>query len=273
MENKEIERLGQSGEKNSCQSNSHDKHELGLLCSYFDEDPHIYAYGDLEDVESKLDALLPALQQCDRPDMYAIVGNTLVILEHFAFDASRETSKKGIERIRKEREAHAKMWEYASQGNIPSENVVKVGAELSSRVWQGNFEKHFDSHYSKIGRYFENAAKKAVAKGLVSKTESITNYRTGFFIEEEFPPFMELKGDLRRVRYAETKQFLDFYSTRPMVDFILYGTLLGEKRCVYYIDHSHTISREKAFDLGDENLKMANNMNRNERISSFLVAF
>ena len=58
-----------------------------------------------------------------------------------------------------------------------------------------------------------------------------------------------------------------------MVDFILYGTLLGEKRRVYYIDHSHTISREIALDLGDENLKMANSMNRNERISSFLVDF
>ena len=79
--------------------------------------------------------------------MYAIVGRTLVIIEHFAFDASRETKRGGMEQIRKDRRAKAEMEEEIKSGKTEAMIVERVGAELTFFDWKLNFEYHFDSHY------------------------------------------------------------------------------------------------------------------------------
>ena len=248
--------------------NSHEKNELNLLASYFDESPSILYYGEPGDITDKWPSFLSQLRQYDSPDMYAIVDDTLVIMEHFVFDASRETKSKGMERIRKDREAHAKLWENATKGNMPAVVVTQAGETMSLQSWQKNFERHFDSHYAKIGQYVENG-KKAASMKQPSKTEGIVSCKIGFFIEEEFPPILEINGTLREARYIETKQFLDFFRDKTKVDFILYGTQYDGHRSVFYIDHKHTADRDKAFDLEDKNINISN-INKNEHTFYFL---
>ena len=99
----------------------HEKDERSALFEYLDDnDCTIYSYDEAQNEVHELETILAGLQKYDSPDMYAIVGNMLVIIEHFVFDASRETKRKGMERIRKDREAHAKMWADVMNGNIPA---------------------------------------------------------------------------------------------------------------------------------------------------------
>ena len=114
-----------------------------------------------------------------------------------------------------------------------------------------NFEKHFGSHYAKIGQYIENEKKAANMEQSI-ETEEIVRCKTGFFIEEEFPPILDINGTLREVRYMETKQFLDFFRDKIKVDFILFGT-------------QYTADRDTAFDLRNGNINIAN-INKNEHI-------
>lgn len=154
----------------------HEKDERSALFEYLDDnDCTIYSYGEAQNEVHELETILAGLQKYDSPDMYAIVGNMLVIIEHFAFDASRETKRKGMERIRKDREAHAKMWADVMNGNIPAVIVTQARETLSLHIWQMNFEKHFGSHYAKIGQYIENAKKAANMEQSI-ETEEIVTY-------------------------------------------------------------------------------------------------
>ena len=115
----------------------HEKDERSALFEYLDDnDCTIYSYGEAQNEVHELETILEGLQKYDSPDMYAIVGNMLVIIEHFAFDASRETKRKGMERIRKDREAHAKMWADVMNGNIPAVIVTQARETLSLHTWQ-----------------------------------------------------------------------------------------------------------------------------------------
>ena len=68
----------------------HKKDERSALFEYLDDnDCTIYSYGEAQNEVHELETILAGLQKYDSPDMYAIVGNMLVIIEHFAFDASR----------------------------------------------------------------------------------------------------------------------------------------------------------------------------------------
>lgn len=247
----------------------HEKDERSILYGYLDNNHCIYSYGEAQNEANELEAILANLQSCDFPDMYAIVGRTLVIIEHFAFDASRETKRGGMEQIRKDRRAKAEMEEEIKSGKTEAMVVERVGAEPTFFDWKLNFENHFDSHYAKIDRYIENA-KNEVCKNQLVKAGTLDSYRVGFFIEEEFPPIVEIGEKQHELHYSETKQFLDFYSGKSRVDFILFGTYHGGCPRLIYVDHSHTIDTCKAVDLQADDVRMSR-INKNEVVVRFVV--
>lgn len=247
----------------------HEKDERSILYGYLDNNHCIYSYGESQNESNELEAILANLQSCDFPDMYAIVGRTLVIIKHFAFDASRETKRGGMEQIRKDRRAKAEMEEEIKSGKTEAMVVERVGAELTFFDWKLNFENHFDSHYANIDRYIENA-KNEVCKNQLVKAGTLDSYRVGFFIEEEFPPIVEIGEKQHELHYSETKQFLDFYSGKSRVDFILFGTYHGGCPRLIYVDHSHTVDTCKAVDLQADDVRMSR-INKNEVVVRFVV--
>ena len=61
----------------------HEKDERSALFEYLDDnDCTIYSYGEAQNEVHELETILEGLQKYDSPDMYAIVGNMLVIIEH-----------------------------------------------------------------------------------------------------------------------------------------------------------------------------------------------
>ena len=113
-------------------------------------------------------------------------------------------------------------------------------------------------------------AKNEVCKNQLVKAGTLDSYRVGFFIEEEFPPIVEIGEKQHELHYSETKQFLDFYSGKSRVDFILFGTYHGGCPRLIYVDHSHTIDTCKAVDLQADDVRMSR-INKNEVVVRFVV--
>ena len=232
------------------------------------DSPHLYCFGCGSDIAKGLKRIFSNRHKCDSPDIYAIVDNTLVIIEHFAFDASREVKHGGMERIKKDRQARAKIEEAMEQGLTEAKVLELVGAELSFSNWTLNFENLFDSHYNKIDKYILNAKNKA-QKEQPNEAGNIDTYKVGFFIEEEYPPIVNRNGKLHELNYYETKQFLNFYSNKSRVDFILFGTCFDSRRRLVYIDHNYAVDSAKAIDLQSNDVRMSH-INRNEIAFSFV---
>ena len=98
----------------------HEKDERSILYGYLDNNHCIYSYGESQNESNELEAVLANLQSCDFPDMYAIVGRTLVIIEHFAFDASRETKRGGMEQKWRKKSNREKLRRWSSSELVPS---------------------------------------------------------------------------------------------------------------------------------------------------------
>ncbi len=242
--------------------NSHEKNELGLLQAYLKKDPRIFTYGQTGDISKELHSFVPNLRQCDSPDMYAIVGDTLFILEHFAFDASHESKNGGMEQLKKDRTAKAQMNIGLKQGKEEVTVLERVGVKLSFFDWQLNFENHFNSHYAKISKYIENANNE-VKKNIPCRCLKVNYHKVGFFVEEASPPIVNIGKKLRELNYFETKQFLDFFSAKTLVDFILFGTYRDGHSQLIYVDHAHSIDIIHAVDLQSDDVSMSH-INQNE---------
>jgi len=101
--------------------------------------------------EDDLSQALHQLKSFDRPDMYAILKDKIIIIEHFEFDAS-VCSRKGMKGIKEERLLDHRIF------SIPIGNEFHVGKgdyPISLANWQANFDMTFDSHYNKIPAYKE----------------------------------------------------------------------------------------------------------------------
>ena len=79
-------------------------------------------YDDCKYEQSACKQLLPYLQGFEAPDMIAISGKELLILEHFSFDGSKET-RKGMIGHRQEKNAEQELEQYFE--TVKSDNTYK----------------------------------------------------------------------------------------------------------------------------------------------------
>ena len=133
--------------------------------------------------EDDLSQALHQLKSFDRPDMYAILKDKIIIIEHFEFDAS-VCSRKGMKGIKEER----LLDHHISSAPIGNEfHVGKGDYPISLANWQANFDMTFDSHYNKIPAYKEairNKGRNFFDKPIV----------VGFFIENQYSPIVYNHG-------------------------------------------------------------------------------
>lgn len=176
--------------------------------------------------DEELNEVLLNLVQFERPDMYAVLDDKVVLLEHFEFDASY--SKKKGSMVGKQTEAHLKRErnKLVRNGEIKFE---KIEYKKSFDFWQTNFERCFKKHYGKIAEYKENAGRVVELKG--------KPVLVGFFIEDQYPLYITVKNRLPGIcPYVFTMQFADYFNQHPDVDFILYIYYDRIPRIIY-LDH------------------------------------
>ena len=78
----------------------------------------------------ELNTILHNLVPFERPDMYAFLGERLVLLEHFEFDASRRT-RKGMNGLEKERRTEEELVQHEL---IQKENLTKISYPRNSFI-------------------------------------------------------------------------------------------------------------------------------------------
>lgn len=203
--------------------------------------------------EEELREMLNALQQFERPDMYAIVGNKVYILEHFVFDASLEEEGTGMEGIKKERLLSQRADKAVPDGEW---HIDKAVYPISLANFQRNFEAHFKDHYEKIEEY----------KGSVlgQKLES-GNYEliVGFWVENQYPPLFQIGSRFSgELYYFSTKQFSNLLLEHSKIDFMLFGCNCNGPQ-LFYIDRFTLCPKSQQIDLMSEGISLSH-LNQNE---------
>lgn len=156
----------------------------------------------------------------DCPDMYSLVNNEVLIIEHFEFDSSNKNKKGSSARVeiaRVKREFNKKSDSF--NGNILIQDD-KIDTNNSAENYIENFTNVFDSHYSKIDLYKENISK----IGVVNDT---TKIKTCFFIEDTTPlgNFINENGNPRCVNLFYIKEYLDIFKKSDKVDCVFFWLL------------------------------------------------
>ena len=106
-----------------------------LIRDYLCKNPTAINWGYYVMSEDDLSQALHQLKSFDRPDMYAILKDKIVIIEHFEFDAS-VCSRKGMKGIKEER----LLDHHISSAPIGNEfHVGKGDYPISLANWQANF--------------------------------------------------------------------------------------------------------------------------------------
>ena len=132
--------------------------QMHLINDYLCLNPSLIQYGGFGNIAfSDLERALHMMRSFDRPDMYAILENRIVILEHFQFDASRET-RKGMRGKQEENRLQILMNAVPPDGEF---HIEKSEYSLSLEDWVDNFETHFQKHYDKIDAYIERVKMEA----------------------------------------------------------------------------------------------------------------
>ena len=191
--------------------------------------------------EEDCDKMFQRLVPSERPDMYAELDDKIIILEHFEFDASRNT-RKGM----KGREEEARLEQRLSA--VPMDCSMHIDAaryETSLQDWQVNFEHTFRKHYDRIDAY-----KEAVTERTGNCGKPIL---VGFLIEQELSPFVNIGYKPDELPYFKTTQFAEVIQNSPKLDFVMFcGYLGGVARITYRDREALNKDRNRLVDLSDE---------------------
>lgn len=149
-----------------------------------------------------------------RPDAYTVIGNDMLLLEHFQFDNTK-TTKKGSEQHKiaaKSEQKFKKKLVKDGDFAVLDEDVKKKGT-----YYIENFRAQFDSHYGKIDEY------KTEMREVLKK--DFKNIYMGFLIEDA-SPLGSLYWNNHKMcclDLLQTKEFLDIFEKASKLDFALFS--------------------------------------------------
>ena len=194
------------------------KNDIQILFNKYlsDEINDIRFYGS-----NRLAYLTPFLENIishDAPDGYAIINNTILLVEHFEFDSSIAKNKKGsqnrmeIARVKRENNSHDKI-----NCNYTTDNYIR------------NAIKNFENHYNRIEHYIENLKKEKVIKPHME----IKNL---FLIEDA-----TILGNIdintkRSFSILHCDMFLNKLKNANKLDYILAFNSFGQNNFIWYLD-------------------------------------
>lgn len=217
---------------------SGDRGELKHIFDHYfsPENASIHFYGD-ED-KCRIKEILPffsLLIPFNHPDGYAATDDEFIIFEHFEFDSSRGTKRKGSKQRRSEADDSR-----AFDAVIPTKEgseyhgVLDVSCSIDS--YRENFLRSFADHYSEIPEY----VKTLKCKGLLTDTQNIT---TIFFIEDTsiFGNAYDTDSwDATNIPLIllHCDFFLDVFENSPDMDCVVFGSTYYREKQLWYIDHS-----------------------------------
>ena len=155
------------------------------------------------------------IESFELPDAYVKVNDQILIIEHFAIDGF-ETYPDGGSKLQR----HVAMAEREFRDMQATETGVhmttQIGVANSYAGFIKNCQDKFEHHYSHIPDYKEHL----LADGVASENSLFTVC----FLMDEVSPLGTLTHDgdsIRPVCLAQSKEFLEFFSTKPDVDWVI----------------------------------------------------
>lgn len=230
-----------------------------LINDYLYVNPKIRSVGFHAISDEDLQLTFDNLNPFEHPDMYAVLDDKIIIIEHFEFDASKRT-KKGM----KGKEEEALLWkriqttpidgDLSNDGELPTD---KGTYEISLEQLRSNFEYTFDIHYNKIPDYID------FIKKLLNIDNDNKKILVGFFIENQFPPIVKDTKQWGDLLYFDTIQFATKILNSKDLDFVLFGCYYDGHPQIFYIDKERYDHAHHLIDLDNPNIQLLS-INRNE---------
>ena len=155
------------------------------------------------------------IESFELPDAYVKVDNQILIIEHFAIDGF-ETYPDGGSRFQRYESMINHKFEEIPASETGVHLTAHIGVANSYAGFLKNCQDKFDHHYARIPCYKEHLLSEGIAN-------DDTQY-TICFLMNEVSPLGTLTHDgekLQPVCLAHSKEFLEFFSTKPEVDWII----------------------------------------------------
>lgn len=201
---------------------------------------------------------LPYLQYDERPDAFAVIDNTLLLMEHFTFDNSQIIENAGlnlrrqqkITKINLDRKLDAMSFHSYNKFQARGVVVEYENIKASSEFYIENFKKQFIKHANKIEEYKKEITSKINA--------SYNKILVGFIVEEvgSFGSFFRENHKIFYVDLINTKEFLDLFEAQKNLDFVIFAPSLenGVKFQSFISRNSIKKVREYQYELKSRNL-------------------
>lgn len=192
------------------------------------------------------------IQCSEAPDLYAVTDNSIILFEHFEFDASH-SNRKGMTGKKEEANLQRKIKENNCIGEW---KIDKSNYAISFKDWQNNFESTFERHKKRIDTYVKNI------KNLLNDTKK--KIVVGFIVENQFSPLLNYDNEfIGEIPYFRTKQFSEFLSQSYEVDFVIFLGYLGGEPIMAFFDQQTVNDVRHSYDLTDNKLSISH-LNNNE---------
>lgn len=203
--------------------------EKEILYSYLRECNTVMVYSN-GDISNKLNCIIDNVIQYERPDMYSILNDEVIMIEHFEFD-SYKSNKKGSDYKWKEgniKNKFNKLIENRNKDEIIYNDTIKVTATKDNYI--NNFMIFFEDHYKKIDIY-----KKRIS------LKSNNKIKTYFFIEDISPLgsyYFTSKREFKNLKIFQFKEIIKFLLDHKEVSAILYGYFDGNKKKLLLLENN-----------------------------------
>ena len=155
------------------------------------------------------------IESYELPDAYVMVGNQILIIEHFAIDGF-ETYPDGGSKLQHQEALTDRKFRDMPITETGVHMTTQIGVANSYAGFIKNCKDKFEHHYSHISCYKEHL----LADGIANENTEFTVC----FLMDEVSPMGTLTHDgekLQPVCLAQSKEFLEFFLTKPEVDWII----------------------------------------------------
>ncbi len=155
------------------------------------------------------------IESYELPDAYVKVDNQILIIEHFAIDGF-DTYLDGGSKYQQRESMVDRDFRNKSATESGVHMTTQIGVANSYAGFLKNCQNKFEHHYTRIPVYKDH-----LLSGGIANEDTLF---TVCFLIDEVSPLGTLTYDgekLQPVCLAQSKEFLEFFSTKPDVDWIL----------------------------------------------------
>jgi hypothetical protein len=224
--------------------------EMRTLYEYAGNSIHFPFLRDKDFLE-KIVLNMNNIKPFESPDMILTLGDKVLAIEHFEFDAS-SFNRKGSMDKRNLAERNRKFDNLIEDQSIDEETIfstTSVECSYSSTYYIKNFKSVFANHLSKIEKYKRNL----VEKSIVKNTDDII---ICFFIVDTTPLgcyYLE-DGAPKSFYLLQVSEFIDIITKANAVDCVLFGYFNGTKNDLSFISNYpealESIKKQNVIDFG-----------------------